>query len=441
MRARLVWTMILGIVVAALAWGSMVGAEAVPPRPRDLTTPVDAAWYATLPADADSATAAYLARVPAEMRARGEAYSDTRLRAFWLRLATLIAATALLSSTAFGARLRDAAARRFSSASMIDAAVAFQYFVAMLGLSLPAEIYARFVRPHRFGFADQPFAAWLSDYLVEWGVITVFYLVAVLLIYRILRWRPGQWVAWALLVYVALRALYTLIAPGVIEPLTNDFKPVADGPQKAQIVALARANGIDDVAVVTSDASRQSRLLNAHVSGVAGTTRISLDDNTLRSTTDPMLRAVVAHEIGHFVLKHTARSIVTDSLVMAAGFAVIAVCLRGLLRGFGSRLDVRGPGDIASLPVFWALLLLWLTASVPVTNAISRAAEHEADLFALGASDAPHGLAEFMIHDADTTRRQPTMIEYALFYTHPSAADRVATAMRWREETGRLRER
>ena len=43
-----------------------------------------------------------------------------------------------------------------------------------------------------------------------------------------------------------------------------------------------------------------------------------------------------------------------------------------------------------------------------------------------------------MIHDADTVRLQPTAVEYALFYTHPSAAERVATAMRWRAESSRL---
>jgi STE24 endopeptidase len=374
------------------------------------------------------------------MPARGEAYSDTRMRVFWLRVLTLILATALLLATAFAAQLRAIAAGRLLRPAAIDAVVAIQYFVAMLALSLPVEIYARFVRPHRFGFSDQPFAAWLSDYVINWSVLTAFYLIAVLLIYRVFRWRPQQWVAWAVAVYVGLRALYALLSPDVIEPLTNNFKPLAEGPQKAQIVALAHANGIDELAVVTGNASRQSRLLNAHVSGFAGTTRISVDDNTLSTTSDPMLRAVVAHEIGHFVLKHTATSIVTDSLVMAAGFAFIALSMRGLLRRFGSRWRVTGIADIAALPAFWGLLLLWMYASLPLTNAMSRVAEHQADLFALGASQAPHGLAEFMIHDADTTRLRPTALEYALFYTHPSAAERVETAMRWRAETTRLRE-
>ncbi len=430
--------MIAAVAVAALGWGWLVGGENVPGRPRDVTAPADAAWYASLPLEREAATSAYLARIPADMRARGEAYSDSRMVAFLLRVLTLLAATVLICATGLAARLRESAARISSKRVVIDAIVAVQYFVAMFLLSLPVEIYATFVRPHRFGFSDRSFVSWLGDQVINWGVISIFYLIAVLAIYSVLRRRPAQWVAWAVAVYALLRALYTLLSPDVIEPLTNNFKPLADGPQKQQIVALARANGIDDVAVVTSDASRQSRLLNAHVSGFAGTTRISLDDTTLRATSDPMLRAVVSHEIGHFVLSHTAASIIPAALLMGVGFALIALCLRVLLALYGPRLRMSGIADIATLPLFWGLLLLWGFVSLPLSNAISRISEHQADLFALNASQSPHGLAEFMIHDADVARLRPTAIEYALFYSHPSPAERVASAMQWRAENARL---
>ena len=72
------------------------------------------------------------------------------------------------------------------------------------------------------------------------------------------------------------------------------------------------------------------------------------------------------------------------------------------------------------------------------SQAISRNFEHQADLYGLNASRAPLDLAEFMIHDADTVRLRPTAIEYALFYTHPSDAERVETAMQWRAASTRL---
>ncbi len=432
MRAGIAWVFIAVILAATLAWGWSVGGETVPLRPVDQTAIVDADWYAVLPLDPTLAVGAYLARIPADMRVRGEGYSDTRVTAFGLRLLTLVLATAGFCFSGFAARSRDAATRVLPRSTLVDAAVAVQYFGAMWALSLPAEIYAGFVRPHRIGFSDQSFISWVGDQLVNWGVFTVFYVVGVLIIYRCIRRQPTQWVAWAIGIYFVLRLLYAVLSPGIIEPLTNDFRPMPEGPKKQIIQALARANGVDDAVIVVGDASRQSRLMNAHVSGFGGTARISVDDTTLQRTNVQMIRFVIAHEIGHFVLDHDIAFVISDTLLASLGFMFIATSMRALLRRFGARLRISHMGDIATLPLFWGLFLFWGFLSLPANNAISRVFERQADLFGLNASRAPNGMAEFMIHDADIARLRPTTIEYALFYTHPSDAERVATAMQWR---------
>jgi STE24 endopeptidase len=317
---------------------------------------------------------------------------------------------------------------------LVDAAIAAQYFVALYALSLPAQVYADFVRPRRAGLSAQSFGAWLVDDLLNWGVLTLFYLVGVLVIYRFIRRLPKAWPLGALGAYVVLSSLYVVLMPNVIEPLTHDFKPLPESTRKQAIMVLALANGIEHPNVVVSNASAKSRLLNAHVSGVGATTRITINDNALSETSDAMLLAVVAHEIGHFVLSHTAMSIVTDSLVSGAGFLFIAIGTGWMVRRYGRRWQIDGMGDMTSLPVFWGLFVLWGFLSLPASNAISRLYERQADLFALNASRSPHGLAEFMIHDGDTRRIAPTAAEYALFYTHPSAAERVFASMKWRAQ-------
>jgi STE24 endopeptidase len=434
MRASLTWIAIAGVLLAGLGWGWSVGRDPVPVRPADETMPVDASWYAGLPLEPAAATEAYLARVPTEMRARGEAYSEGRLLAFGLELMTVLLSAAALCTSGLAAHMRDLAARVTSRPALTDLLVGVQYFAALFAVSLPSQVYAGFARPHRAGFSDQPFLSWLSDQLLGWSVFTLLYLVAVVAIYWAIRRHPRSWIGWAIGVFVLLRTLYSLASPGLIEPLTNDFRPLPDGPQRREILALARANGIAEAAVVTGNASRQSRVLNAHVSGFGRTTRISVDDTTLAAASPAMLSAVVAHEIGHFVLLHETLWVVSDSLIMALGLLAIGLGTRLLVERFGARWRVRGTGDIASLPVFWGLFLLWGLVSLPASNVVSRALERQADLFGLNASQAPHGLAEFMIHDADTARLRPTALEYALFYTHPSDAERVAAAMRWRAE-------
>ena len=434
MRSTVFWCVIVAAFAAALAWGWSFDLRSIPPRPKDLTQTVDAAWYERLPLAPAEATKSFLDRVPPEMRAKGEAYSDSRLIAFALRVLTLIVATVFICATGFAAAMRRFATRIASRSIAVDAIVAIQYFVALYALSLPVEVYARFMRPHWFGFSSQPFGSWLVDDVANWAVLTAFYVVGILLIFRFLRRYPRSWAAGAALAYFVLRALYAFLMPDVIEPLTNEFRPLPESPQKQAIESLARANGIAHPNVVVSNASKQSRLLNAHVSGVGETTRITVDDTTLGSTSDPVLRAVIAHEIGHFVLAHTATAIVTGTLLAGLGFMFVAFGMAAVVRRYGARWKMEGAGDIATLPLLWGLFALWGFVSLPAATAISRVSERQADLFALNASQAPHGLAEFMIHDADTARQQPTAIEYALFYTHPSPAERIMSAMVWRAE-------
>jgi len=434
MRASRVWMLIASLFFIGAAWGANVGRMAVPERRGDQTARVDRGWYGSLPLDPSAAAEAYLARIPTEMRLRGEAYSRTRLIAFGLEVLTVLVATGIFCASGLAGHMRDLAARLTGRPFLKNLLVALLYFVALYAISMPSEVYGQYVRPHRAGFSDQSFAAWLGDDLTNWSVLTAFYLVAVVTIYELIRWRPRRWVGWAIGLYVVLRAIYTFASPTVIEPLTNRFRPLAEGPQRQLILALARANGIREAAVVVGDASRQSRVLNAHVSGFGATARISVDDTTLASTSTEMLSAVVAHEIGHFVLSHEVLWVVSDSLIMAAGLLLIAVGMRLFVGRFGSRWHILGIGDIASLPVFWALFVLWGFAALPLSNAVARAYERQADLFGLNASRAPHGMAEFMIHDADIARLQPTRLEYALFYTHPSDVERVRTAMQWRAE-------
>src|SRR5437870_10103922 len=85
---------------------------------------------------------------------------------------------------------------------------------------------------------------------------------------------------------------------------------------------MARANGIavDNVYVV--DQSRQTTRVSANVSGLFGTTRISLNDNLLRRASLEEIEMVMAHEMGHYVLDHVFKNLIAVSLLIAVGLAL-----------------------------------------------------------------------------------------------------------------------
>lgn len=431
---KIAYAVVGSIALAAIAWGAIAGSQPVAQRLAVRAAPVDAAWYAMLPGEPNAATRAFVERVPADAKARAEAFTNRGYAALMLRLAVLIVASALVMFTGLAARMRDAALRLTHRAWLQDALFAIQFLSILLASSLPVEVFAGFVRYREAGLSHAGFWQWLSDYALQWAVDLIFYAVGIVAIMALIRRRPQSWPAWATLVYVALYATYSLVSPLYIAPLFNQYTQLPDGPARERILSLARANGVPADGVYVRDASRQSVILNASVSGLMGTARITLDDNTVLTTPPAELELVMAHEIGHYVLRHVFKETVLQGLVIGVGFLFIAGSMRRLLARYGKRWRVTGAGDVAALPVFWLLFALWGFIALPADNTIQREDEAEADLYGLNASRQPLGLAEFMLRDADVRPlEQGAFVEWAL-YSHPTPAHRIASAMRWRAE-------
>lgn len=420
--------------LSALALGVVTGGRPVPARADAHGIAVDSAWYATLPTDPAAATEAFLQRVPAATRERGDAFGATRYITLPLRIAVLVGSIALILFSGAAGRMRGVAQRISSFRALQDAVFAVQLFATLFVLNLPVETYAGFARFRAAGFSHATFWQWLGDTTLGWATLTLFYVVGVVAIMALIRAQPRSWTGWAIAVYAVVSAAYVLVLPQYIEPLFNQIAALEEGAAKRSILSLARANGVPATEVFVRDASRQSVLLDAHVSGFAGTARIVLDDNTIATASEPEVRMVMAHEIGHYVLFHIPKAIVFDALVMGCGILLIGWGAHALVARHGARWGIPGLGDIAALPILWGGFLLWGFLALPASNGIVRQQEIEADLFGLNASRQPLALAEFMIRDADTGQLEPSRIEEWAFYSHPSPRSRIFAAMRWRAE-------
>ena len=418
----------------SLALGIVAGSEVPGLRPSALAVAISQSWYESLPIEPTQATNAYLELIPAETRERSRVVSDGWFPIFGMRLGVAIASVALILFSGCSAWMRDLSQRVSRVQPVQDAVYALQLFGVLFLLNLPLSTVAGFARRRRFGFSDMPFPAWLADTALKWAILTFFGTICAVLIFAFIRRRPQTWTRWALAVYVALTAFQIYIAPAYIEPLFNRIEPMADSPLKRNILSLARANGVAEANVFVSNASRQSKLLNAHVSGIGSTTKIVLNDTTVADASPAAVKFVMAHEIGHYVLGHAGKWLVFNGLVMAVGFAFIAWGARRLLQRFGARWRLAGLSDIGALPLIWLLFVVFGYMSTPVNCWFSRMQETEADLYGLNASQEPLGLPEFLLHDADSYPFDPSPILIAMFYDHPTPASRINTAMRWRTE-------
>jgi STE24 endopeptidase len=72
--------------------------------------------------------------------------------------------------------------------------------------------------------------------------------------------------------------------------------------------------------------------------------------------------------------------------------------------------------------------------ATPLTNSITRTAEHQADIFGLDAVRKPDAFASVTLKLSSYRKLEPGEWEEIIFYDHPSGRTRIETAMRWKKE-------
>jgi STE24 endopeptidase len=385
--------------------------------------------------DVDAATRAYLATLDGAARARSDAYFEG---GYWLLLwGFLVGVGVALAFLHFGwsSRLsawtgRKSGGRPFLRATMWAAI----YTVGAAALALPWTIYTDFIREHRYGLSTQSFGDWFGDWLIALvlGAVTMSLLIAGLL--ALVRRTGDRWWSIGGAATVAVAAFMLLIAPVAIQPLFNTYRPLQPGPLREAILAMARANGVPAGDVQVVDQSRQTTRISANVSGLGGTTRVALNDNLLAQASPAEVRAVMGHELGHYVLNHSWSLLGGFGLLILGAFLAVARIVPAMLRRWGPRWGIVDIVDPAAVPAAIVVLSAYFLLATPLTNTLIRIHEQEADVFGLNAARAPDGFAAIAMKLSAYRKLEPGPWEEMLFFDHPSGRTRIETAMRWKAE-------
>ena len=382
--------------------------------------------------DPVEATKAWLNTVPGNKRAKSDAYFEG---GYWLILWNFLVGAAIaifLLASKWSARLRDFAERATNSKSIQVAIYAVGYVLIVAVLSFPLAFYQLFLREHQYGFATQTFGPWFLEQLVGLVVALIASSIALVVFYSVFRRAPQTWWLWGTLVAVVLSFIGNFITPIYVEPLFNTYKPLTDTKIRDSILAMAQANQIPVKQVFEVDASRQTTRVSANVAGMLGTTRIALNDNLLKQCTLPEIRAVMAHEMGHYVLNHGAKLTIYFGVVALFGFGIARVAFDWALRRWSQHWDVRGIADPAGFPLLMLIFITFAFLTTPVLNSITRITEREADQFGINTSREPDGAAKVALRLGAYRKLDPTPLEEFIFFDHPSGRTRIQMAMDWK---------
>lgn len=245
--------------------------------------------------------------------------------------------------------------------------------------------------------------------------------------------RAGRlWWLYAWVVWLAVSLILAWAWPAFIAPLFNRFAPLGDAELKARIESLLARCGFASKGVFVVDSSRRTAHGNAYFTGVGRNKRIVFFDTLLERLGGAEVEAVLAHELGHFRLRHVLQRL----LVSAAG-ALVGLALLGWLArraGFYSALGVPAPSAHAALVLFLLVAPIFTFFVTPLAASWSRKHEFAADRFAAAHASATDLAAALVkLYRDNATTLTPDRIVSAFYDSHPPAVARIAELRRLAE--------
>jgi STE24 endopeptidase len=352
-------------------------------------------------------------------RARARGYRRPLYFAQLLDLALGAGLLAALAWSPLGHWLFSPARSLSPAAGAASYAALVTIFSSVVGT--PVAFWRGWWRERGWGFSTQSAGSWFADRVKGLAVSVVLgaaaWTAAVALARALLGW-------WALPAgsALALAVLFlSFLAPVVLEPLFNRFRPLEDEALAADLRLLSKRAGVPVRDVLVADSSRRTTKVNGYVSGIGRTRRVVLSDTLLEAADPQAVAVVVAHELGHRRDRHVAKLTLLAMAGAAAGVAVLWAVL-------GTRV-----GEPRNLPEALLLLLALELVALPAGSWLSRRWERAADRCSLDLTEDPAAFARVHVELARRNRSdlEPSRLVYLLLFSHPTPPERLAIGRAW----------
>ncbi len=353
-------------------------------------------------------------------------YSSAKTR---LNMKALTFDAVVLLILTFGGGLQaidNLAASFFADGILRGVAFVTILMVIVSVIGLPFDLYRTFGIESRFGFNKMTLGMFFGDLAKQAAVGVALGLPLLFAVLWLMAGTGELWWLYVWLVAVVFMLFVQFIAPSVIAPLFNKFVPMQDGEMKTRIENLIARCGFESNGLFVMDGSKRSSHGNAYFTGFGKSKRIVFFDTLLSRLEIAEIEAVLAHELGHFRMRH-----VIKRLMLMAVFSLIFFFLLGQLKNqdwFYQGLGVAFPAtDAMALTLFFLVMPVFTFLLQPLLAMYSRKHEFEADQYAAKftpARDLVHALVKLYKDNASTLTPDP--LHSAFYDSHPPASIRIA---------------
>ena len=268
------------------------------------------------------------------------------------------------------------------------------YFLQHI-VSLPFSIYHTFVIEERFGFNKTTLNLFIIDKIKGYAIFIVLGSIVItpILYFFHVYGDIGWLIAWSILTafMIAVQPLFV----HVIAPMFNKFTPLEEGELRSAIEKYTAKVNFPLARIDIMDGSKRSAHSNAYFTGFGKSRRIAIFDTLVEKHSTNEIVSVVAHEVGHYKLKHVLQGTILGIIetgIMLFAFNLIMNDI-SLFQVFGvSQLSVHA--GIVFFSMLYAPVSMFTSI---VTTAISRKNEYEADKYSYDTTNNREALVSMLI--------------------------------------------
>jgi len=295
-------------------------------------------------------------------------------------------------------------------------------------IDIPFEYYRQFGLEAKFGFNKMTWRLFVVDHIKATLLGAAIGLPLIWLTLTLMEQAGQLWWFYAWLLWSGVQLLMLVLYPTVIAPLFNKFTPLQDDALRTRIEHLMQRVGFASSGLFVMDGSKRSAHGNAYFSGFGAAKRIVFFDTLLARLAPQEIEAVLAHELGHFKLKHIVKRIAL-SFAVSLGFLALLGYLKThtwFYLGLGVEPMLSASNDAMALILFMLALPVFTFLFSPLMSIASRKHEFEADAFAAKHTQAQDLVVALVkLYEDNASTLTPDPLHSAFYDSHPPAAVRI----------------
>jgi STE24 endopeptidase len=320
-----------------------------------------------------------------------------------------------------------------TSSPILQALLFFGIFaIASDIMGLPFELYGIFVIEQKFGFNKMTWKTYIADKIK--GYILGALIGGILLSLFVWFYTITGTLFWiyAWVVFSVFTIFFAMFYTSIIVPIFNKLKPLEDGALREKIEAFAKKVNFPLTNIFVIDGSKRSTKANAYFSGLGSKKTIVLFDTLIQEQSEEELVSVLAHEVGHYKMKHIQKGMIIGILQMGALLFLLSLFINKpeLSQALGLQTDT---------PVFHLGLIAFSLLYSPISmitgifmNILSRKNEFEADNYAKENVGTGNYLITALrkLSANNLSNLNPNKWYVFFHYSHPPLLERVRNLMK-----------